>query len=87
MYDSRILSKCFENNPVSIQCTHTYRSKALHGKTISQYDSQWVGPRAETIHYSFDFVRFVLLGLELDSFSVFSVWSISIFSHTYAISL
>ena len=29
--------------------------------------------RAETIHRGFDFVRFVLLGSEFDSFSVFSV--------------
>ena len=39
--------------------------------------------RAETIHRGFDFVRFVLLGSEFDSFSVFSVRSVSIFSHTY----
>ena len=38
--------------------------------------------RAETIHRGFDFVRFVLLGSEFDSFSVFSVRSVSIFSHT-----
>ena len=40
--------------------------------------------RAETIHRGFDFVRFVLLGSELDSISVFSVRAVSIFSHTYA---
>ena len=44
-------------------------------------------PRAETIHRGFGFVRFVLLGSEFDSFSVFSVRSVSIFSHTYARSL
>ena len=43
-----------------------------------------VSYRAETIHRGSDFVRFVLLGSEFDSFSVFSVRSVSIFSHTYA---
>ena len=41
-----------------------------------------LGARAETIHRGFDFVRFVLLGSEFNSFSVFSVRSVSIFSHT-----
>ena len=40
--------------------------------------------RAETIHCGFDFVRFILLGSEFDSFSLFSVRSVCIFSHTYA---
>ena len=71
---------CYMEDPVIVQ-KWAYLNLISLKLLITTY---FMISRAETIHRGFDFVRFVLLGSEFDSFSVFSVRSVSIFSNTYA---